>query len=77
MSESFGDLVSRMHQLVMEHMKWSAEKTNLWFRTENPNFGGCTPDDLMLQRPAKFEKALKNMIEENYREQQARRRGGA
>jgi hypothetical protein len=43
-------------------MEWTEEKTNLWFRTENPNLGSMTPDDFMILRPAKFEKWVNNMI---------------
>lgn len=63
MKESYGDYVARMFHKVKDHMGWSEEKTNLWFRTENPNIGGASPDDLMAARPAKFERWVNSLIE--------------
>ncbi len=61
--ESFGDLVDRVFKKVQAHMKWDEAKTSLWFRTENPNFGGCTPDDFLMRRPDKIERVIDALIE--------------
>jgi len=62
MKESYGDFVSRMFNMVKTHMNWDDEKTNLWFRTENPLLGNIEPDDFMQRRPQKFEKWVKALI---------------
>lgn len=33
----------------MTHMKWSADKAELWMRTENPFLGGASPN-LMIEK---------------------------
>lgn len=65
MKESYGDLYERLFHKVKEHMKWDDVKTNLWFRTENPNIGSCTPDTYIARRPDKAEKWIDSMIEES------------
>ena len=35
--------------LVINHMKWSADKAELWMRTENQNLGGLSPN-LMIEK---------------------------
>jgi hypothetical protein len=60
--ESFGDLTDRLFRKVQDHMKWNREKTNQWFLTPNPFFGGMSPNDYLLARPDKIERVIDAMI---------------
>lgn len=65
MTESYGDLIDRLFHKVKNHMQWTEEKTNLWFRTDNPNLGGVSPDEFISRKPEKAEKWIDNLIEGN------------
>lgn len=32
---------------VAELMGWTREKAELWYRTDNPHFGGCSPERMV------------------------------
>lgn len=42
------------------------KKVALWFQTKNLNFGGCSPEELMLKgRAHKVAKFVNNALDEN------------
>lgn len=46
--------------------RWSDEKVNAWFETDNPNFGECSANELIARgRAHKVEKFIDSAIEEN------------
>jgi hypothetical protein len=57
-------LRDRLFQKVKETMRWTNEKTELWWSTPNPYFGETTPNDLIVVRPEKAEKIINALIEE-------------
>ncbi len=63
MSESYNNLVYRLFHKVKNHMQWDDEKTDLWFRSGNPNLGGASPYDFIYRRPEKAEKWVDSLIE--------------
>jgi hypothetical protein len=57
----------RLYRKVQEHMKWDEGKTVLWFTTENPNFGGIAPLEMIYKgRAEKLERFINNGIDENF-----------
>lgn len=63
MTESFGGLVDRLHDKIKTHMGWDDEKTNVWWKTKNPYFGGeISPHDYLFIRPDKIESIIDAML---------------
>jgi hypothetical protein len=57
---------ARLFARVKALMKWDDAKADLWFNTENPLLGGCTPDHLIqIGRAHKLEQFIKAAEEEN------------
>ena len=61
--ESYGDLIDRLHFKVKDHMKWSDDQTNRWFRNKNPLCGNLTPDEFIARRPEKAEKWIDSLVQ--------------
>lgn len=56
---------TELFNVVKEHMGWDNKKTELWFESPNPNFGGTTPNFFYMVRPEKCEKLILSMISES------------
>lgn len=63
--ENIVTIYDRCFEKVMKHMKWSEDKTSLWFSSNNPLIGDCSPNIFIVRRPEKFEKWLDALIDEN------------
>lgn len=64
------DIWKKARKLVAEFFKGDEEKVALWFSTENPQFGGMVPKDLLdLNKGAKLLETVKQMLAENEREE--------
>ena len=50
---------------IQRHMGWDDAKTVLWFTTKNAFMAKHTPIAFWLLRPAKCEKIILSLIEEN------------
>jgi hypothetical protein len=55
----------QLFEKVKAHMGWDDRKTQLWFDTENPLLGGCTPKRLYQERPEKLARWIDTMIDLN------------
>lgn len=40
-------LQTRILDEIMPLMNWNVDKAKVWFQTQNPNFGGCSPADMV------------------------------
>ena len=55
-----------LYERVNALMKWDDEKTEYWFKTDNPNLGGVSPDDMIFRgRELKLEQFIANAEYEN------------
>jgi hypothetical protein len=55
-----------LFEAVKKHMGWDETQTAKWFSTENPHFGGATPDRLMdMGRGHKVKQFIESAIEES------------
>lgn len=43
------DKVKRIESLLEEFFSGDRDKVGLWLKTKNLNFGGCSPNDLILR----------------------------
>lgn len=52
---------------VMNLMIWPRDKAELWYKAKNPNFGGMSPEQMvLLGREKKVWTFIKNAEEENF-----------
>ena len=60
------ELYSLCFELVKDHMGWDNKKTELWFSTNNLNFGGSSPDTLFaFGRGHKVKQFIDTAVEES------------
>lgn len=55
----------RLFAIVDTKMNWGGKKTEVWFKTKNPDIGGITPIDFFNQNYEKCERWILTTIEEN------------